>query len=306
LKKTQFTTKTPDTMLFNQNQSNKNCFDAVPQLSRSFLKTVVLGTQVIGASLFFLGVNLPAADSRTPSHSAAYTMSSPSASENLPPASVSEMARQVTVRIFANRSVGSGVIINRSGQGYTLITNAHVVGNHSGNFMILTADGQMHGGRLISSSNHLDLAVLQFNSSRSYQVATMGDSNRVAVGEKVMAAGFPNWLNTTPGQMQDTRDWGNRPFQLTEGQVGMVPNRTLVEGYQLGYTNDIRSGMSGGPVFNQRGELIAINGRSKFALSADKVYRYTDGSAPSPEQVQQMKALSWAIPISNMPLRGMS
>ncbi len=305
LKKTQFTTKTTHTMLFNQNQANKNCFATVPQFSRSVLKTLVLGTQVISASLFFLGVNLPSADSRTPSHSAPYTMSSPSTSGHIP-ASVSEMARQVTVRIFANRSVGSGVIINRSAQGYTLITNAHVVGNHSGSFMVLTADGQVHSGRLISSSSHLDLAVLQFNSSRSYQVATMGDSNRVAVGEKVIAAGFPNWLNTTPGRMQDTREWGNKPFQLTQGQVGMVPNRTLVEGYQLGYTNDIRSGMSGGPVFNQRGELIGINGRSKFALSADRVYRYSDGSAPSPEQVQQMKGLSWAIPISNMPLRGIS
>ncbi|WP_413166043.1 S1C family serine protease [Capilliphycus salinus ALCB114379] len=292
-------------MLSNPYRAEKNRFAGVSQSTRSFLKTLLLGTQVIGASLLFLGVNLPAADSRTPSYSSGYTMSSPSSSENVP-ASMSEMARQVTVRIFANRSVGSGVIINRSGQGYTVVTNAHVVGNHSGSFMILTADGQMHGGRLVSSSRHLDVAVLQFNSSGSHQVAKIGNSSGVRVGESVMAAGFPNWLNTTPGKMQDTRDWGNRPFQLTQGQVGMVPNRSLVEGYQLGYTNDIRSGMSGGPVFNQRGELIGINGRSKFALSADKVYRYSDGSSPSPEQVQQMKALSWAIPVSNLSLRGQS
>lgn len=292
-------------MLSNQYRSDKNRFAAVFQPSRSFLKTLMLGTQVIGASLLFLGATLPAADSRTPSYSAGYTMSSSSSSSANVPASMSEMAAQVTVRIFANRSVGSGVIVNRSGQGYTIVTNAHVVGDHSGSFMILTADGQMHGGRLVSSSRHLDVAVLQFNSSRSYQVAEIGDSHRVAVGETVLAAGFPNWL-TSPGRMQDTRDWGNRPFQLTQGQVGMVPNRSLVEGYQLGYTNDIRSGMSGGPVFNRRGELIAINGRSKFALSADKVYRYSDGSSPSPEQVQQMKALSWAIPISNLSLRGLS
>ncbi|EAW36478.1 S1C family serine protease [Lyngbya sp. PCC 8106] len=291
-------------MLSVQYKSNKNRFAAVSQASRSLLKTVLLGSQVIGASLLFLGANLPAADSQTPSYSVGYTMSSPSPSENVP-ASISEMAQKVTVRVFANRSVGSGVIINRSGQGYTVVTNAHVVENNSGNFMILTADGQMHGGRLVSLSRNLDVAVLQFNSSGSYQVAKRGDSSRVAVGETVVAAGFPNWLNS-PGRMQDTREWGNRPFQLTQGQVGMVPNRSLVEGYQLGYTNDIRSGMSGGPVFNQRGELIGINGRSKFALSADKVYRYSDGSSPSPEQVQQMKALSWAIPVSYLSLQGLS
>ncbi|MDY7021881.1 MAG: serine protease, partial [Cyanobacteriota bacterium] len=153
------------------------------------------------------------------------------------------------------------------------------------------------------SSRTQDVAVLEFSSRSSYQIAKIGDSRRINVGETVMAAGFPNWL-MSPGRMQDTRSWGNRPFQLTKGQVGMVPNRSLVEGYQLGYTNDIRSGMSGGPVFNQRGELIGINGRSKFALSADKVYRYSDGSSPSPQQVQEMKELSWAIPIFNLPLRG--
>ena len=288
-------------MRSNSDNFERNGLAAMFPYTRSALKTLVLGTQAIGVSLLFLGANLPAAVSRTPSYPLGYTMSSPSTSANVP-ASMSEMARQVTVRIFANRSVGSGVILNRAGQGYTVVTNAHVVGDHSGRFMILTADGQMHSGRLISSSRHLDAAVLQFNSSRSYEVARIGNSRGVAVGEPVLAAGFPNWLSTNPGQMQDTRDWGNRPFELTQGQVGMVPNRTLVEGYQLGYTNDIRSGMSGGPVFNGRGELIAINGRSKFALSADKVYRYSDGSSPSPEQVQQMKALSWAIPISNLPL----
>lgn len=295
------TAKILDTMQSNQYQSVKNYFAPVSSVSRSILKRVLLGTQVIGVSLLFLGMNLPVAESRTPS-SVGYSMSSSSASQNIP-ASISQMAQQVTVRIFANRSVGSGVMINRSGQTYRVVTNAHVVGNHSGRFMILTADGQMHAGRLISSSRTQDVAVLEFSSRGSYQIAKIGDSRRINVGETVMAAGFPNWL-MSPGRMQDTRSWGNRPFQLTKGQVGMVPNRSLVEGYQLGYTNDIRSGMSGGPVFNQRGELIGINGRSKFALSADKVYRYSDGSSPSPQQVQEMKELSWAIPIFNLPLRG--
>ena len=283
---------------------DQNCsvIAPVPQRSRSLFKTVVLGSQILGTALFLLGIHTPLASSQIQPHSAAYTMSSASTTHNVS-AQISQMAQAVTVRIFANRSVGSGVMIRRSGQAYTVITNAHVVGNHS-SFMVLTADGKMHSGRLVSSSRHLDLAVLQFNSARSYQIAVMG-RRRVGVGEPILAAGFPNWMYT-PGRMQDTRSWGNRPFQLTQGQVGMVPNRTLVEGYQLGYTNDIRSGMSGGPVFNQQGELIGINGRSKFALSADKVYRYSDGSSPSADLVQQMRSLSWAIPISNMQLTALN
>lgn len=275
----------------------------VPQRSRSRFKTVVLGSQILGTALFLLGLHTPLASSQIQPRSATYTMSSPSTAYNVS-ANISQMAQAVTVRIFANRSVGSGVMIRHSGQAYTVITNAHVVGNRS-SFMVLTADGQMHSGRLVSSSRDLDLAVLEFNSTRSYQIAVTA-RRRVGVGEPVIAAGFPNWLYSNPGRMQDTRSWGNRPFQLTLGQVGMVPNRTLVEGYQLGYTNDIRSGMSGGPVFNQQGELIGINGRSKFALSTDKVYRYSDGTSPSADLVQQMRSLSWAIPISNMQLTALN
>ncbi len=281
---------------------NSSVIPPVPQRSRSLFKTVVLGSQILGTALFLLGIHTPLASSQIQPHSSAYTMSSPSTAHNVS-AQISQMAQAVTVRIFANRSVGSGVMIRHSGQAYTVITNAHVVGNHS-SFMVLTSDGKMHSGRLVSSSRHLDLAVLEFNSASSYQIAVMG-RRRVGVGEPILAAGFPNWMYT-PGRMQDTRSWGNRPFQLTQGQVGMVPNRTLVEGYQLGYTNDIRSGMSGGPVFNQQGELIGINGRSKFALSTDKVYRYSDGTSPSADLVQQMRSLSWAIPISNMQLTALN
>ncbi len=78
----------------------------------------------------------------------------------------------------------------------------------------------------------------------------------------------------------------------------MLPHQVLSEGYQLGYTNEIKSGMSGGPVLNQQGKLIGINGRSKFPLSGVKAFQYMDGTYPSVELVQQMQTLSWGIPHS--------
>lgn len=47
----------------------------------------------------------------------------------------------------------------------------------------------------------------------------------------------------------------------------MVLKKSLQEGYQLGYTNEIEQGMSGGPVLDQSGRLIAINGRLKYPLT---------------------------------------
>jgi serine protease Do len=142
------------------------------------------------------------------------------------------------------------------------------------------------------------LAILQFNSSQSYPVVEVDTRHQLQLGETVIAAGFPNWQLTAANQLTDTRPWGNQAFQLTQGKIGMLPSQVLAEGYQLGYTNEIKSGMSGGPVLNQQGQLIGINGRSKFPLSGVKAFQYMDGTYPSTEQVEQMQTLSWGIPHS--------
>jgi S1-C subfamily serine protease len=73
---------------------------------------------------------------------------------------------------------------------------------------------------------------------------------------------------------------------------------SLTGGYQLGYTNDVELGMSGGPVLDQRGQLIGINGWSKYPIQGIDVFRFLDGTLPSPAMFERMEALSWAIPIS--------
>ncbi len=78
----------------------------------------------------------------------------------------------------------------------------------------------------------------------------------------------------------------------------MLPTVSLHRGYQLGYTNDVETGMSGGPVVNQYGELIGINGRLKYPWQGIKVFAFADGTIPDTTQFLQMEALSWAIPIT--------
>ena len=69
-------------------------------------------------------------------------------------------------------------------------------------------------------------------------------------------------------------------------------------GYQLGYTNNVENGMSGGPVIDAQGRLIGINGRLKHPFIGINAYVFTDGSMPSKKQFLQMETLSWAIPIA--------
>lgn len=215
--------------------------------------------------------------------------------------SVSEVARQVTVRIFSNSSAGSGVIISRQGQVYTVLTCDHVLNEKDSNsYTILTSDGQTYPAKKLAYSQFgdKDLAVVQFISPQSYQVAEMGNSDSLGMGEVVYAAGFPNWYLINPKAIESTRDWGMRAFRLTRGNVEMISDRSLPRGYQLGYTNEIENGMSGGPVLDKNGRLIGINGRLKFPPQGIAVYRFADGTMPSAAAFQRMESLSWAIPIT--------
>jgi hypothetical protein len=99
------------------------------------------------------------------------------------------------------------------------------------------------------------------------------------------------------GTVQPTFDLGVRAFRLTWGNVSLVLNKSLAQGYRLGYTNRIESGMSGGPIFSDRGLLLGINGRLANRDPAFGVYVFEDGTAPSPDLLEQILQASWGIPI---------
>ncbi|AFY82294.1 S1 family peptidase [Oscillatoria acuminata] len=216
-----------------------------------------------------------------------------------------EIARLVTVRILTQNGSGSGVIVARQGETYTVLTNHHVVmDTPDQGYRVITPDGQDYAAWWVPlpQFGDLDLALVQFTSRHSYRVAEIADSNAVLEGDPVYAAGFPAWYFHQEGDrlvaMEDTRDWGVSAFRVTTGQVVMRSPRALQGGYQIGYTNEVLQGMSGGPVVDRHGALIAINGKSKYPFQGIQAFIFADGSIPSWPLFQQMEALSWAIPIA--------
>jgi S1-C subfamily serine protease len=251
--------------------------------------------QILAISLLLTGI-LNGLARETPEH---FSAASPVISEPVNQ-QVSEIANLVTVRILSDSVSGSGVIIQRQGQTYTVLTNNHVVAdNKDKTYQVLTADGRTHIAKWLRSSQFgkVDLALVQFTTSQSYRVAEIGNSNKLSVGDGVYAAGFPNWHWINSDSIEKTRNWGLKAFKLTSGKVGMLPAQSLESGYQLGYTNDIAEGMSGGPVLNSSGKLVGINGKSKYPLGGIDVFKLADGSVPSQAVFRQMEALSCAIPI---------
>ncbi|MGL5063682.1 MAG: S1 family peptidase [Microcoleus sp.] len=200
----------------------------------------------------------------------------------MPGIEVENLARQVTIRIKTSNSSGSGAIVRQQGHTYTALTNWHVVAFGKGDRAIVTNDGQIH--RLLGTPRRLgniDLAIVQFRSNTEYKVAPISWRSAVA-GEPLLAAGFPT---------------GTGELAVTRGLVELLLPKSLPEGYSLGYTNEVKIGMSGGPIFNAAGFLVGINGRGKYREPDFGVYVFADGSEPAPELLAKMVKSSWGIPI---------
>ncbi len=221
--------------------------------------------------------------------------------------SVVQVARQVTVRILTNPGAGSGVLISREGQTYTVLTCDHVANSSSEQtYQVLTADGKIHLGvrQNLPDFPGIDLALIRFESQNHYSVATLGNLEQISIGDPIYISGFPNYQPRDGNNLDITYDWGWRAFRFTEGNLAMrLSHHSLLRGYQLAYTNETSGGMSGRPVFNQQGELIGIHGRGQAVLQGIEAFQFTNGTFPSSELYEQMSQFSWAISISTFQQR---
>ncbi len=172
----------------------------------------------------------------------------------LTPEQVNLRAKQVTVRIDG-ANIGSGSIIQREGDIYTVLSNWHVMKN-SGEYIIQTIDGRTHqvDPTSIKQLPELDLAVFKFSSKQNYQLAEIGNSSRLNEGQNVYFTGYPGEL----------RQEDNRYYRFfTVNLVGILPTSTE-NGYSLIYNGEAFPGMSGGPVFDKNGLLVGIHGEANI------------------------------------------
>ena len=165
-------------------------------------------------------------------------------------AQVYQIAAQVTVLIDGYQS-GSGVIFKRNGNVYYLLTAKHVV-NENAIYYVITLDGDRH--RIESTNiqivNNIDLAVVQFTSDKTYQVAQLINADQVANGSTVYVAGAPAPSATIP----------QRTLIVSPGTL--VGVQQPQDGYALIYNNITQPGMSGGPLLNEEGQVIGIHGQA--------------------------------------------
>jgi len=138
-------------------------------------------------------------------------------------------------------SLGSGVVVDAAG---TILTNFHVVEN-AREVRAAFADGHEADARILGVDSRTDLAVLRVQEA-SLPWAAMGDSERMQVGDVVLAIGNPFGIGQT----------------VTMGIVSAIGRGSLgIADYEDFIQTDaaINPGNSGGALVNTRGEVIGIN-----------------------------------------------
>ena len=189
---------------------------------------------------------------------------------------------------------GSGVLVKQVGNEYSVLTNCHVIKANPGTYTLWINGNDRYSVsvpdpiRLCHS--RVDLAVLTFNSTQRYSIATLRPERdiKVLVNEQtsITAAGFPN-----PYDGSATRS--DLLFDPSGGSVVQIRN-DVTDGYELVHNITTLDGMSGGPIFDDQGKLIAINGqtiRSNTGIAPSSYYAaipihyYTSWQSKTPESL---------------------
>jgi S1-C subfamily serine protease len=199
-------------------------------------------------------------------------------------------SRAITVKILAGDAWGSGILIHRQGRTYTVLTNEHVL-LAGERFQIQTPDDRIYPVIQSQQSDFHgnDIALMKFTSPARYEIAALGNSSGLRVGNQVFASGFAS---------QDDSPRAAH-FRFTRGQVTLIMNKAFDGGYRVGYTNNIVIGMSGGPLLDSRGQVVALNGMRAYPLWGDP-YVFQDGSRPPRTLQNLLVKSSWAIPVETV------
>jgi serine protease Do len=141
---------------------------------------------------------------------------------------------------FKQRSLGSGFIVEPDG---LILTNYHVVDNAE-KITVRLLDGRELAGKVVGKDQKTDIALVKIN-AQDLPVAPLGDSDRLEVGEWVMAIGNPFGLdNTVTSGIVSAKD----------RQIGAGPYDHFIQ-----TDASINPGNSGGPLINLQGEVVGID-----------------------------------------------
>jgi serine protease Do len=172
----------------------------------------------------------------------------------------------------SSKSVGTGFIIQKNGY---ILTNYHVI-EHTEDIRVKLADGRDFFATVVGADEKTDIALIKIESMQPLPVAPLGDSDKLHVGEWVIAIGNP---------------YGEFERSVTAGIISAIGrNNVKPTGKEDLYANFIQTdaainlGNSGGPLISPSGEVVGI---------ASAIYR-----RPGTADYHDAQNISFAIPIN--------
>ncbi|WP_031508134.1 S1C family serine protease [Streptomyces megasporus] len=194
-------------------------------------------------------------------------------------ASVADVVKAVgpsVVEIDASSSsgsaTGSGVVISEDGE---ILTNNHVVAG-AGRIEVTFSDGDTARAEIVGTEPDLDMALIRVDGARNLDPAELGDSDAVAIGDRVVAFGSPRGLSGTvtsgivSAKDRDVtveredgnggpRGDGSWPFEFGGGQYNGELGRDTTTYRAIQTDASLNPGNSGGPLVTLDGRVIGIN-----------------------------------------------
>ena len=159
-------------------------------------------------------------------------------SEDLTPAQIAERATKSIALIKADGGVGTGFVVAEDGR---LATNIHVIRGATEATVVMANGKEYTDVEVVVTDEEHDLAILRIP-ARKLKPLPLGDSSKIKPGEHVVAIGHPLGLGNT----------------VSDGLVSAV--RVISEQLTVVQISaPISPGSSGGPVFNDRGEVIGVS-----------------------------------------------
>jgi putative serine protease PepD len=211
----------------------------------TFVLVVVFGVGLFSGWTFAhsgASKNTPVTGSTSPSTTVSTALDSQAAREAAI-ATVTPAVVEIIGQTSQGTALGSGVIVDKNGD---IVTNAHVVDGIS-TLQVVLSDGRQVPAQLVGTLASNDLAVVRIQPYSGMQVATLGDSSKLTIGQEVMAIGNPLGYSGT----------------ATSGVVSAL-NRNAQESRTVNLTGLIQTsapinpGNSGGALINLQGEVVGI------------------------------------------------
>jgi S1-C subfamily serine protease len=147
---------------------------------------------------------------------------------------------------------GTGIVLSPSGE---VLTNNHVISGATSINVTDIGNGQTYPATVVGYDRSHDIAVLQMQGASGLQVASIGDSDAVAVGDEIAAIGNAGGVGGTPSIAGGTVSALDQAVSVSDDATGSAEQLSGL----IQVAADVQPGDSGGPLVNTAGQVVGVD-----------------------------------------------